>query len=120
MSGSENELLAKLVWAGVVTRTEQADVDEDPEAVIERVRRNRYTPATLAEELGVIWPVRQEILDAAAWAGKALWSLMQRDRAIRIAVAEGCPSRVVGQVIGLSHEGVRRIVAREGATNTRW
>lgn len=85
------------------------DADEDPEQVAARAVAAGYTAGQLAGECGLAWPMPDELADMAYWSGLARWATLQRDRAVRAALAEGCPLRTAAQVTGLSHSGIVRI-----------
>jgi hypothetical protein len=117
----EQSLAAKMVWS-FVARADEVDLDDDPQKVVARTVYNlaagKYSGGLVgvAAECRVPWPVDDAVLDAAAWAGQARWALIQRDRAIRSAVAQGASARSVAAAVGMSRPGVERVLAREN----RW
>jgi hypothetical protein len=114
----------RIVWATVAR--ESMILDEDPETVIERTllsaRHGRYPGGieAFAAECSIPWPTNGDILDAAAWAGRARWALQQRDRAVREAVFSGASKRSVAAAVGLTPPAVDRIIGREHSNNARW
>ena len=110
--------LSLAVWAAIGGR--DIELDEAPEAVVDRLRDHGYRWEKAAEELGINPSMRRELAVAAAWAGVARVALRRRDAAIRACVAEGGPQRTVGQATGLSHTAVARVVERADSDRGRW
>lgn len=83
-------------------------MDESPGEAIDRCRKRGYGWAETARDLGMS-TMRQELAEAAAYAGMARWATTARDDAIRACVEGGCPLRVLGDATGMSHTAIVRI-----------
>lgn len=114
----DGDALSLAVWSAVGGR--DIELDEPPEAVIDRLRANGYTWESACAELGISPDMRHELAVASAWAGIARVALRRRDAAIRACVDAGASTRHVGQAVRLSHAGVSRILEREASPRGRW
>jgi hypothetical protein len=110
--------MALAVWAALGGR--DIEIDEDPEAVIDRLRDHGYTWEQACAELGIEPTMRRELAVASAWAGIARVALRRRDGAICGCAAARAPLRALGAATGLTHSGVARVVERGTSPRGRW
>jgi hypothetical protein len=95
-------------------------LDEQPEDVIERLRRNGYDWTRAAEELGIHPGMRRELAIASAWAGIGRVAMRRRDNAVRACVNRGASERSVATATGLAHTSIGRIIGRGDSPRGRW